>query len=192
MKITILPFQKKWADDFDKIAAYILPFLKELKPVIAHIGSTSVQGLSAKPIIDIMIGLSSEADLDKCIAPMQNAGAVYYEQYNEIMPYRRFFTFSKAIFGKGDMAFDFENKVINSTNALDNILANVHILTYNSLHWKRHIAFRNYLRENDVIRAAYQDLKIKLSGEEFENVMAYNQAKDAFIKHYEALAMQIL
>ncbi|MFP3802568.1 GrpB family protein, partial [Paraburkholderia sp. SIMBA_027] len=45
----------------------------------------------AKPIIDIMIGVKDEAELDKIPTLLQGKHYVYYEKYNEDMPYRRFF-----------------------------------------------------------------------------------------------------
>lgn len=63
---------------------------------IQHIGSTSVEGLSAKPVIDIMIGVNSEKDLDKIPPLLAGRQYVYYEKYNEDMPYRRFFVKLKA------------------------------------------------------------------------------------------------
>lgn len=178
MKVTIVPFQKNWADEFQQIAAYLLPFLKELDPTIVHIGSTAVHGLAAKPIIDIIIGLPQHITVDKAINPMLDAGAVYYEKYNEIMPYRRFFTLSEENFEKGSSAFVLKNKV------------NIHILTYKSEHWIRHIAFRDYLRHNDNVRIAYEKLKIELSKQEFQDLMEYNKAKDFFIKKHELLALE--
>ncbi|MGV2482374.1 UNVERIFIED_CONTAM: GrpB family protein, partial [Salmonella enterica subsp. enterica serovar Weltevreden] len=62
-----------------------------LNPQIEHIGSTSVEGLSAKPIIDILIGLPDENDLNKTVEPLTGQGFIYYEKYNQDMPYRRFF-----------------------------------------------------------------------------------------------------
>lgn len=57
-----------------------------INPKIEHIGSTSVEGLSTKPIIDILIGLNNESDLEKTITPLTNNDYVYYERYNKDMP----------------------------------------------------------------------------------------------------------
>jgi len=56
-------------DNFEKIKNELSKLIGFIDPKIEHIGSTSVHGLSAKPIIDILIGVESEKDLEKTIPP---------------------------------------------------------------------------------------------------------------------------
>lgn len=51
--IVVLPYQKEWKEDFQAIARELQIALGELALSIEHVGSTSVEGLAAKPIIDI-------------------------------------------------------------------------------------------------------------------------------------------
>lgn len=53
-----------------------------------------------------------------------------------------------------------------------------------------HSALRDCLRANEQVRSAYQQLKLRLSEQEFENGMAYSAAKDPFTKSAEATALK--
>jgi GrpB-like predicted nucleotidyltransferase (UPF0157 family) len=64
----ILPFEPYnpiWKANFNSIQNDLLTLLKPIRPRVDHIGSTAIEGLSAKPIIDILIGLAEENDLDR-------------------------------------------------------------------------------------------------------------------------------
>src|SRR5690606_1010796 len=90
----LLPFEvynPVWKDQFEIIKQGLNEILSELRVSIEHIGSTSVEGLSAKPIIDIMVGMNRESDLDEVPPLLMDKGYIYYEMYNITMPYRRFF-----------------------------------------------------------------------------------------------------
>ena len=60
---------------------------------------------------------------------------------------------------------------------------------YNSEHWIRHIAFRNYLREHVTIQKEYQKLKRELSTKDWLDGNDYNKAKNDFIKIEEKKAI---
>ena len=62
-----------------------------IHPKIEHIGSTSIQSLSAKPIIDILIGVNKNSELDLTIDPMIQNKFIYYKVYDKDMPKRRFY-----------------------------------------------------------------------------------------------------
>lgn len=55
-----------------------------------HIGSTAVDGLSAKSVIDILFGLESVGELDEIVDPLLKAGYIYYQVYNVMKPNRFF------------------------------------------------------------------------------------------------------
>lgn len=99
MKIVFEQYNPDWKNYFVKIKNELLELIGFIKPRIEHIGSTSVEGLSAKPIIDILVGVNSEKDLAETIKPLTENNYIYYECFNKEMPYRRFF-----IKHKGDPA----------------------------------------------------------------------------------------
>ena len=58
MKIKLLPFSPKYKSKFKKIKRDLLTIV-DIKDEIEHIGSTAINGISAKPIIDILIGINT-------------------------------------------------------------------------------------------------------------------------------------
>ena len=58
--------------------------LKEFNTVIEHIGSTAIEGLGAKPVVDIQIGMRKYEDLDLMVDKMIAAGYVYYKKLSLI------------------------------------------------------------------------------------------------------------
>ncbi|HNI44557.1 MAG: GrpB family protein [Chitinophagales bacterium] len=190
MKITLSPYQDEWNTVFDQLCQQLEPILAPLSPNIAHIGSTSVIGLAAKPIIDILIGVQQPEDLDKCVEPMLRHGFIYYEKYNAIMPYRRFFV---ALKPELSLSFSlpkvFREYDVVPPNLSQYVLSNIHIIPKDTYHWKRHIAFRDYVRQHPNVRQQYQDLKQLLCEREWENMMEYNKAKESFILDVQEQAM---
>src|SRR4051812_22669175 len=92
MKIHLVKYDKSWKDSFETIKSELLENIRFTFPEIEHIGSTSIEGLSAKPIIDVLVGLNEESLLNETIKPLIKVAYQYYEVFNTQMPYRRFFT----------------------------------------------------------------------------------------------------
>jgi GrpB-like predicted nucleotidyltransferase (UPF0157 family) len=192
MKIILEPYNANWVTLFQELKIELEQSLQNLSPVIEHIGSTSVPGLSAKPIIDILIGIQCPGDLDKAIEPLLSNGYVFYQKYNREMPYRRFFVKLKDVPESApvpSIIFDY-NAIPNEVNV--NRLANIHVVEYNTYHWKRHIAFREYLKQHESAKAEYQALKLQLSSFEWADFNEYNSGKDSFIKQTEQKAIEWL
>lgn len=163
-----------------------------VNPKIELIGSTSIKGLSAKPIIDILVGVDSEMVLEETIIPLTRNGYIYYECFNKQMPYRRFFVKHKTGFKTSSIPTiirDNDN-VPASTEEHNYRLAHIHILLHDSEHWIRHIAFRDYLKAHALVKEQYQLLKEQLSHNDWRDGSAYNEAKNNFIKSEEAKAIK--
>ncbi|MBN2695626.1 GrpB family protein [bacterium] len=191
MRIDIEDYNPEWKNSFSNIQKELNTILKSFNTKIEHIGSTSIEGLSAKPIIDILIGIEFESDLDGVVEHLLDNGYIYYQNYNLIMPYRRFFVKLKNTLSYGSI----KNIITNDDDVMlplkshRNRLAHIHILQYNSKHWIRHIAFRDYLSSYPQIKEEYQKLKENLSKKEWIDGDDYNSAKEPFIKQkeYEAI-----
>lgn len=192
MKITFEKYNPFWKNQFESIKNELVQSIGFLNPKIEHIGSTSVEGLSAKPIIDIMIGVKDESELNKIPPLLQGKDYVYYQKYNEDMPYRRFFikltnqphnlVFPEIIYSESEIPEELHNH--------HHRIAHIHTIPVSSEHWLRHIAFRDYLRTHPEIREEYQQLKEKLSTMEWLDGNDYNEGKDPFIKREEKKAVQ--
>src|SRR5690606_14133614 len=113
----------------------------------------------------------------------------YYEKHNVVMPYRRLFVKMKDSAAEHEYSLLISDPNQNTDVINDHKWAHIHILEYNSEHWIRHIAFRDYLRAFPDAKKEYQDLKVELSTREWKDVMEYNGGKNDFIKRTEALAI---
>ena len=162
MKINIVPYNDEWPLLFETIKKEIKKSIVDNDVIIEHIGSTSVKNLDSKPIIDILIGVSSD-ELDKYIDPIKNLGYTHIKEYEIEIPNRRFFFFEKS----------------------KKRIAHIHLVKQNSRWFKRHIAFRNELRSNEITRKKYQRLKYSLSEKEWEDGNEYANSKTTFIRSIE-------
>jgi GrpB-like predicted nucleotidyltransferase (UPF0157 family) len=127
---------------------------------IEHIGSTSVAGLSAKPVIDILVGAASLADIEARIPAMQAAGYDYVFRYESELPMRRYFVKSPA----------------------DSLRVHVHAVVRGGDLWHDHLAFRDALRTDTDLRDRYQALKLDLAHRCAHDKSAYTEAKGPFIR----------
>jgi GrpB-like predicted nucleotidyltransferase (UPF0157 family) len=107
-----------------------------------------------------------------------------------MMPYRRFFVKHNSENLDIPNPIKYETEIPNSTQEHNLRSVHVHILEYNSPHWIRHIAFRDYLGTFSDVRNDYQILKENLSHKEWFDGNDYNLAKDSFIKRTEKKATE--
>lgn len=190
MRIIIKEYQADWPNDFAIQADKIKKALSAMNIAVEHIGSTSVEGLGAKPIIDILVGLENDAYLNQVILPMQEAGFTYFKKYESSWPERRFFVQLSALNNEKVPLIVDEHEDYSYRKDHFISKANIHIVVKDTQDWKRHIAFRDYLRVHPVYREAYYRLKKKLSEMEFKDVLEYNDNKNDFIKEHEKIAME--
>jgi GrpB-like predicted nucleotidyltransferase (UPF0157 family) len=88
-KITVEDYNSHWSEQFDKEKVNLKQILTDEVISIEHIGSTSVKGLGAKPILDIAIGVNDLEIVSEFIEPLKQIG--YEFVYHKEFPDRRFF-----------------------------------------------------------------------------------------------------
>ncbi|MCH9613426.1 MAG: hypothetical protein SP1CHLAM54_04270 [Chlamydiia bacterium] len=154
MAIELVPYQADWPEKFlaKKRQLIGLPHVLEVE----HVGSTAVPGLSAKPVIDIMIGADDLA-LD-LVEGVKALGYDYKPEFEIEVPDRRFFM------KKGRV--------------------HIHAVLMGSSWWKRHLFFRDYLRKHKDICKEYEALKQRLATIHTDT-LAYARAKTPFIREIE-------
>ena len=163
--IEVVPYDPRWPVLFEDEAALLCHALGEVAVHIHHIGSTSVPGLVAKPIIDILLEVTSLAALDALNDAMR---AVGYEPRGELgIPRRRYFP-------KGGM---------DRTHQ-------VHAFVAGDEHVTRHLAFRDYLRAHPETAREYGELKITVARDCDNDIERYCDGKDAYVKRVEAQALR--
>ena len=188
MKIIIQEYQQNWPDEFLVHQENILIALNDFNVCIEHIGSTSIPGLGAKPVIDILVGIESADLLDKLILPMQDSGFTYFKKYEPGWPERRLFV---RLSPKSNHDIPWIIDINDDDSFRENFItkSNIHIVVKDLYDWKRHIAFRDYLRMHPDTRDKYYMLKKHLSGLDFKDTLAYNDHKNDFIKAIEKRAL---
>lgn len=135
---------------------------------IHHIGSTSVAGLPAKPIIDLLPEFESIEALDNHQETLQSLG---YEWMGEFgLPGRRYLRLDDPDTGKR--------------------LFQAHCYQQGSAEIRRHLAFRDALRNNAPLRAAYTSVKAKCAALHPGDHRAYGACKSDWIDKAERKALE--
>ncbi|WP_337014073.1 GrpB family protein [Pantoea sp. AS142] len=163
-KIIVVPYDNKWPEMFEAESLLIKILLGGVAKDIHHIGSTSVPGLSAKPVIDILLEVSDINELDGYNRAMINAG--YVARGENGIPGRRYFI-------KGG----------------DKRSHQVHAFAVGDMQVLRHLVFRDYLRENTNIAEKYAELKHSAAILSRNDAYRYNVLKANFIVHHLRLAL---
>ncbi|MFI7002348.1 GrpB family protein [Nocardia sp. NPDC050175] len=158
-EIRLVDYRPAWPDRFAEERGRIAAALGTVARRIDHIGSTSVPGLAAKPIIDIDLSVPDVADEDAFLEPLLAAG--YRLRVRE--PGHR-------------MVRTPERDV------------HVHICTVGSEWERRHLLFRDWLRHDARDRAAYGQLKQQLAQRDWFDMNAYADAKGPLIIEITARA----
>ncbi|MEM9547987.1 MAG: GrpB family protein [Bacteroidota bacterium] len=191
MKIKVLPYSKEWPNQFKALKDEISKLLSSFDPIIEHFGSTAVPELSAKPVIDILVGIDNKKDFSKIVELLlQDNRYVYYQAFEQGMPERRLFVRIKddcVLTGIKSIQDDFDTTPHEKISKFR--VAHIHIWKFNSPDWIRHIAFRDFLVAHPIEREDYGRLKIKLSQHNWAHGMEYNDSKNKFIKEIEAKAI---
>ncbi|MCP4123443.1 MAG: GrpB family protein [Bacteroidetes bacterium] len=182
MKITIEPYSKDWASAFEFEAGLLRQRLSD-GCLIEHIGSTSVPGLAAKPIIDILIGIPYGFGLDQRVEEMLEDDSYLYVPYWESsMFFRRFFVKMKKNWNSNGR---FPRRLSDS-RILSLPIAprqcHVHMVEIAHPFFEEHIRFRNILCSNESVLQKYQELKEGLAKQEWESSSDYAGAKTEFIR----------
>ena len=160
MKVTVVAYHPEWPQLFAQEQAILSAAINIDGAVIEHIGSTSVVGLAAKPVIDVMVGLPDFALADGLVPNIVALGYAYLAEYNAIMPFRRFFT-----------------KRPNGINT-----HNLHMVETGCAFWEAQLLFRDYLRCHPEAVQAYAAHKQELAAREWQDVNEYAYAKTEFIE----------
>jgi len=156
--VKLEPYNNKWSKLFDEERELLSSQLKELIIVIEHVGSTSIEGLFAKPIIDIAIGVSS---LDVIIELKEKVKALGYVEV------------PVSIDGKHVFARYKEKKITHF----------LHVMIYNQNLWIDQISFRDYLRSDLDAKIEYIKIKEKLANKYPNDVISYTNEKKKFVDH---------
>ena len=151
--VVVNSYDPIWAKDFIAIRDELNTVLKDLVLGIEHVGSTSVEGLSAKPIIDIDVIIQDRENLPDVISALQKIG--YSHEGDQGIP--------------GREAFKYEGKEHLRKH-------HRYVCAKDAEELRRHLAFRDYLRSNSDAVAEYSRIKE-------EGALLYPWDIDKYIEH---------
>ena len=89
--VIVEEYNLDWIDRFLREKESLLGALSSNIIDLEHIGSTSIFDLAAKPIIDILIGVKTLGDAEKCISILEKMNYQYVPEFEDILPERRYF-----------------------------------------------------------------------------------------------------
>jgi GrpB-like predicted nucleotidyltransferase (UPF0157 family) len=162
--VELVPYDDAWPDLYDKerfriaLAFGVIP----KSGLIQHIGSTAVPGLTARPVIDLMLGSSRWPPPNALI---RGVCALGYENLGDAgVPKRVYLRL------RGPVKF------------------NVHMVRRGGTHWTNNIALRDYLRDNAAARETYAAAKVAALNIGRGRLLAYSEAKNSIIGELVAAA----
>jgi GrpB-like predicted nucleotidyltransferase (UPF0157 family) len=155
-EIVVESYKASWVDDFDSIRALVWPKINDVAKSIEHVGSTSVPGLAAKPIIDVDVVISDADKLPLIIDRLQEIGYVH----------------------RGNLGIEGREAFRAPANS---ITQNFYVCLEGCLALRNHIVLRDHLLANSVARQEYGDLKRKLASEFANDIDSYVEAKTNLI-----------
>ena len=163
-EVAIVPYDPHWPEMFEQERLHLRSCLPaDLVKRIEHFGSTAIPGLSAKPIVDMLVEVKNLDETRQRIVPILEAQGYDYfwrpSWGDDTPPFYAWFI-------KRD-------KDGNRTH-------HIHMVESQFEHWDR-ILFRDYLMEYPDVAREYGNLKIKLSSAHPADRVAYTQAKSDFI-----------
>lgn len=156
--IEIVPYDPQWKTAFEKLKEMIISYIGDLIIRVEHVGSTSVEGLAAKPVIDLDVVIDNYDVLPAIIKRLEDQGYEY----------------------QGNMGIEgreaFQRKFQD-----EHMKYHLYVCPKDGQGYLEHIALRDYLRENELARNEYQQLKIKLAEQHRFDIDSYCENKTTFI-----------
>jgi GrpB-like predicted nucleotidyltransferase (UPF0157 family) len=150
--VRIVKYDPKWPDLFQNLGKALREALGETAIRIDHIGSTSIRGLDAKPIIDIQISVSSFDPLEKYCKPIESIGFVYRADNLDLT--KRYFR---------------EKPGERRTH--------IHVRRVGSFSEQFALLFRDYLRVHDEDAKEYASVKYELAKKYQDDRLRYTEGK---------------
>jgi GrpB-like predicted nucleotidyltransferase (UPF0157 family) len=166
--VVIVRYRKAWPRQFTREQQRIRAALGKALLDIEHVGSTSVPGLAAKPIVDILVGLRNRRAADRSLAALARIG------YTDVTPCDEYPDWYYCL-GKGDRPRD----------------AHLHLCRFRSDFWTQHRQLRDYLRTHPTRAREYAALKRRLAHAFGADRRGYCDAKTGFIRWCEVSAQGV-
>ena len=154
--IEVVDWSPRWAEQFEGVAAVLSRALVDVRSArVEHVGSTSVPGLAAKPILDVDVIVDPE-DVPAAVAALESVGYVH----------------------RGDLGVTGREAFL----APDEPRRNVYVCTAGTANVRNHLAVRDVLRRRADLREAYDAVKRALSSDPGMDIDTYIAGKSAVLQ----------
>lgn len=156
--IHIVPYDPQWIAKFEKEKLLLEKTLGAwVSDGIHHVGSTSIPGVDAKPIVDILIGIHNLEDAQECIPLLEQIGYCHYPYRSDVMIW-----FCKP----SPEEREFHLQLMQPSEPL----------------WQERFLFRDYLKSHPHAAKEYMDLKKSLAEDFRQDREGYTDAKTHFVQ----------
>jgi len=154
--VHLISYKKEWKDIYESEKKLLLPVFSGQAIEFEHIGSTSIEGMIAKPIIDIMIGLRSLEIGRELKKLLNDLGYVGFGEAG--VPGRLYY----------------RKRKVNDIN--------LQLTKWKSLLWEENILFRDYLRSHPEDAIKYAEIKLMNFNKGFNTLLKYSDEKSLVIQ----------
>jgi GrpB-like predicted nucleotidyltransferase (UPF0157 family) len=154
--IYLAPYDPDWTKQFSLQAKQIRDALSERVLLLEHVGSTSVPGLSAKPVIDMVLAVSNSADEPSYVPLLEARGFVLRIREPDW----------------------FQHRLLKAPD----IAGNLHVFSIRCEEIDRMLTFRDWLRMHDEDRRLYEETKRKLAAQTWKDTQHYADAKSEVVQ----------
>jgi len=162
MKMVIVePYQTIWPEKFQEIKREVEATLGNSVLRIEHVGSTSVPGLAAKPIIDLDVIIADNACMDDVIRKLAAAGYIHEGDL--------------GIIGREAFRYDAKPHLMKH---------HLYVCRESSGELYRHLTFRNYLRSHPDAVREYGSVKLEAAAQNPDSIEKYMEAKAPCIERF--------
>ena len=158
--IVIVAYDPHWPALYEEENARILAALAPRAARLEHVGSTSIPGLAAKPVIDIAIGIPHLDQAQHYLPTLEGLGYTYMPELEADLPARRFLWWV----------------------APSGLRYHISLSELQSPMWQRPLVFREYLRQHSDAALEYGRLKEQLATHIDSDIEAYIHGKTAFVE----------
>lgn len=155
-RVRLAEYDDGWPERYEREARRIRSALANQVLLLEHVGSTSVPGLAAKPVIDILLVVADPADEVAYVPRLERAG------------YR-------LVIREPDW---YQHRVLTGTDPA----VNLHVHPPSSPEIDRHLRFRDHLRADEADRELYERTKRRLAGRDWTYMQQYADAKTEVIE----------
>ncbi|MFE8702589.1 GrpB family protein [Cytobacillus sp. FJAT-54145] len=166
-KVEVLPYNKDWKNAFNNEHVELLKIFGD-KVIFHHIGSTSIEGLCAKPIIDILAEAEELEIYEQHTHQLEQKGYIAKGEFG--IPGRRYFSKPK-------------------NGEIEDLPVHLHAFQKGSHEITRHLLFRDYLRAHPELAKQYGQVKQEAAKKFPTDIQSYMKEKDSIIKEFERKAL---